>query len=697
SLIATVAAAAGVLDQLSTEAGSVIVQFSCPMSYVSNYPLRSGDELRIELQPLPGCAPPTGLGETLPVPKDNPAGLVDVRLDQSLGARRTLTLHFIRNVDFLIRPRAGLTGIEIVLSRRVGRGSVEPASPPAKPSRAPTRALPAPEELERLMAEARGAMQDRDYDAAIRLYTRLLEYPEHPYRPRAQEYLGLARERKGQLAQAKLEYEEYLRRYPDGVDAETVKQRLAAIVTLESATKPTRDEPDGSRWRIDGVLAQDYRRDNNTVTSSGITSSGVGESAVDTEADLQAKRRGEVYDFGARIYAGYLRDLMNVSGIGPDQVRLPQAYVEVDDTASSWAARLGRQSQSTGGVYGTYDGAYFGWRVRPGFRLSVAAGAPLETYAASFSHQRVFADMGAELIGVVPGLDLTAFLFQQNAQGVLDARQVGAEARYYQNGHSLVGQVDYDVSFHVLNAATVLASWALPSRWVFTAIGDHRKSPFLATYNALIGQPVNSLDTLIQELGTSAVRALARDRSGSSDLLTLGLQRPLGERLQWGNDLTLSRIGGTPASGGVAAVPTSGTAISYSTQLLGGGWIVDDDMNSVGLSYTTRAGTQAASIFGTARYPIGQVFRIGPRLQLSHTTGSDPNTGTSAGWSASPSLLADWHFRRGLIQLEAGYERATFASSLPPGVPIDPNAPPTATLNQQTSRYWFSLGYNFSF
>src|ERR1700741_1765114 len=93
------AAAAGaapadrVLDQLATEPGSIVIQFNCPMSYVSNYPLRSGDELRIELQPLPGGAPPRGRGETLPVPKDNPAGLVDIRLDPSLGARRALTLH----------------------------------------------------------------------------------------------------------------------------------------------------------------------------------------------------------------------------------------------------------------------------------------------------------------------------------------------------------------------------------------------------------------------------------------------------------------------------------------------------------------------------------------------------------------------------------------------------------------------------
>jgi hypothetical protein len=690
-------AADRVLDQLSTDTGSVVVQFSCPMSYVSNYPLRSGDELRIELQPLPGCAPPNNLGETLPVPKDNPAGLVDVRLDQSLGARRALTLHFARTVDFLIRPRPGLTGIEIVLSRRAGRSTVEPANAPAKPSRTPTRSLPAPEELDKLMADARAAMQDRDYDAAIRLYTKLLEYPEHTGRPQAQEFLGLARERKGQLAQAKLEYQEYLRRYPDGTDVEAVKQRLAALVTLEGASKPGSGGPDGSRWQMSGAISQEYRHDTNTLVSNGVTSDGVGQSAIDTNVDLQVHHRGDIYDFRSRVYAGYLHDMTNIGGFGTSPLRLPQAYVEVDDTQSHWVSRVGRQSQSTGGVYGTYDGGYFGWLLRPGFRLGLAAGSPIQTYAASTDHQRIFGNVSGEFLGVMPGLDLSGFLFQQNAGGVLDARQAGVEARYYRNGHSLMAQLNYDISFHVLNAATVLASWALPDRWVMTGIADHRRSPFAGTYNALIGQQTTSLDSLIQSLGIDAVRALALERSMSSDTVTAGVQRPLGERLQWGTDLSFSHNGGMPASGAVPAVPSSGSAISLSTQLLGGGWLMDGDMNTVGLSYTTRAGTKVASTYGSARYPIGASLRIGPRLQLSHSSGSDPNTGASAGWSASPSLLADWRFKRGVVQFETGYERATYDASLPPGVPIDPNNPPTTTLNQNTKRFWFSLGYNVGF
>jgi hypothetical protein len=107
-------------------------------------------------------------------------------------------MHFARNVEFLIRPKPGLTGIDVVLSRRAGRVTVEASdTAPPKPSRAPIReALPPADVLESQLADARAAMQSHEYDAAIKLYTKLLEYPENATRPQAQEFLGLARERK---------------------------------------------------------------------------------------------------------------------------------------------------------------------------------------------------------------------------------------------------------------------------------------------------------------------------------------------------------------------------------------------------------------------------------------------------------------------------------------------------------------------
>ena len=645
------------LDQLSTEAGSVVIQFGCPMSFVSNYPLRTGDELRIELQPLPGCGPISGLGESLPVPADNPSGLLDIRLEPSLGSRRSLTLRFARNVEFLIRPKPGLTGIEVVLSRRAGRVTVEASDVPApKPSRAATRDLPASaEEMDKLLADARAAMQERDYDSAIRLYTKLLEYPENAARPQAQEFLGLARERKGQLAQAKKEYEEYLRRYPEGADVEAVQQRLAAIVTLDGATRPTKGALDASRWTVDGAIAQEYR------------------------------------------HVGYVRDMLSGTGAAPNIIRLPQAFVEVDDHKKNWIARLGRQSQTNGGVYGSYDGAYFSWQPRTNLRLSAAAGATLQSYDASLQHDRTFCNLSLEWLSVLPGLDVTGFAFEQKAGGTLDSRQVGIETRYYRDGKSIIGQVDYDLFFKELNSVTLLGSLSLPHRWVVTSVLDHRHTPFLGLYNALIGQPTSSISDLVRTIGIEGAKQFALDRTALADMGTLGVQHPLTEQLQWGADISFSRVGATVASGGVAATPASGSAVGVSTQLLGGGWLMDGDVDTVGVGYTTRQGTRAISVFSTARYPLTDSIRIGPRLQVSHTSGNDPLTGTSSGWSASPSLLADWRFRRGVVQFEAGYEQAALNASLIPGTPLDPNLPSSELLTQKTKRFWFGLGYNFSF
>ncbi|MBV9725447.1 MAG: SPOR domain-containing protein, partial [Gammaproteobacteria bacterium] len=74
-------------------------------------------------------------------------------------------------------------------------------------------ALP-PEQLHQILADARTAMAAHNYPEAIALLTKLQRQPEFPERARAQELLGLARERSGELAHAKAEYEEYLRRYP---------------------------------------------------------------------------------------------------------------------------------------------------------------------------------------------------------------------------------------------------------------------------------------------------------------------------------------------------------------------------------------------------------------------------------------------------------------------------------------------------
>src|SRR5882672_10977563 len=98
-----------------------------------------------------------------------------------------------------------------------------------------------PGTLQKMLADARTAIAARDYPTAITLLTKLQRQPEFPDRARAQELLGLARERSGQLAHAKAEYEEYLRRYPQGEAAERVAFRLRILRAAEAKARTGRD------------------------------------------------------------------------------------------------------------------------------------------------------------------------------------------------------------------------------------------------------------------------------------------------------------------------------------------------------------------------------------------------------------------------------------------------------------------------
>ncbi len=93
--------------------------------------------------------------------------------------------------------------------------------------------------VRQMLRDARVALEKHEYPQAVDLLTTLLRQPEYPARADAQELLGLVRERGGQLAQAKAEYEDYLRRYPDRPGAVRVRGRLQALAAASIAPKST--------------------------------------------------------------------------------------------------------------------------------------------------------------------------------------------------------------------------------------------------------------------------------------------------------------------------------------------------------------------------------------------------------------------------------------------------------------------------
>ena len=536
-----------------------------------------------------------------------------------------------------------------------------------------------PADRAKTLKQARDAFRRKDYATAIPLLTRLMEQPEFPERAAALELLGLARERSGQLAHAEAEYEEYLRRYPQGEAAERTRKRLRALAfaTSPASARARAAAAAESPWRIYGGVSQIYRRDqtgfDNGVSSSDRTT----QDAVLNDVAFSARRRGERFDFASRVSAGYAFDMLD-DGPG-DQSRVTLMFAELHDRELEWTVRGGRQSGSAGGLIGTYDGLYAGYQLLPRLRLNAQFGYPVESTRSGPTTDRSFYALSADIGTFASAWDLSVYAVSQEYFGMTDRQAIGSELRYFRPGLSFVGLLDYDINYQDLNDVLLLGTFALPARWTISINLDHRKSPSLAARNALIGQPLTSFDQLFGLFSPAEIEQLARDRTAESDVYTLSLSRPVGERWQWSMDLTSMSLSATPASGGVAETPASGTDLAVSTQALGYGLFGRGDVSSLGLQYQSGDTTDAISLGLNTQFPIGQVWRLGPRLRVDqrefHADGSDQLL-------YAPSLRTELRWQHLSVEFEGGAEFGQRS---------------LGSASEDTTRYYVSLGYRYDF
>jgi hypothetical protein len=550
-------------------------------------------------------------------------------------------------------------------------GHVEAAPTPA----ATTLTSP---DLEKAIKQAKDAFRHKDYATAIPLLTKLLEQPEFPQRADAQELMGLAHERSGQLAHAKADYEEYLRRYPQGPATDRVKKRLRALAL---ATRPSQGGrvagEEDSAWRFYGGFSQIYRRDSTSFSNDAVSADLTTQNALINDVGLVARRRGERFDFSTRAAAGYTLDMLS-DGPG-DQSRITMLFAELNDRELDWTVRAGRQSGNAGGLLGTFDGVYAGYQVRPRFRLNANFGYPVESTRDGPNTDRQFYGLSADFGTFANAWDFSVYAISQDYFGTTDRQAIGTEARYFKPGITMVGLLDYDIHYQDLNNVLLLGTFALPARWTVNFNLDHRKSPSLTTRNAMIGQPVTSFDELFDLFTTDEIGQLAQDRTAESDAYTLSASRPLGERWQWSVDIGSLTLSGTPASGGVAATPDSGADVAVATQLIGFGLFGRGDVSTLGLQYQTGSTMETLSLGLSSQFPIGERWRLQPRLRVDQRKfDADGSTQTTY----VPTLRTELRVQRFTMELEGGAEIGSRD---------------LGQTTEDTTRYYFSLGYRYDF
>jgi len=553
-----------------------------------------------------------------------------------------------------------------------------------------------PEQLKQTLADARAAMSAHDYPKAIALLTKLQRQPEFPDRARAQELLGLARERSGQLAHAKAEYEEYLRRYPNGEAAERVAFRLKTLQAAEAKARTGREVgSEGRGWQMSGGFAQTGRYDGLRVTNSAPplpttlsqAAQTAASSALFTDVDLVARRRGETFDFIGRLSGGYDKSFVSGGGPTPDPTRISLFSIELLDRPLGLLARLGRQASNSYGILGTFDGLFLSWQFSPSWAINLAGGYPVNLLNVAPQTQLSFETLAVVYTPRNAHWDANVFVADQQFDGLRDRQAVGAEGRFLASRGSLVAVVDYDTFYHSLNTASLIGTLQLPARWNVSFDTERRNSPVITTGNALIGQPFTDLYQMQQVFTDQEIYQLARDRTPVTSYYSLTLTHPLGQRFQFTAIASANQSGATPASGGVPAQAATGVLPNYQLQLYASNYWTEGDFNVLTLQHGDTQIGRIDSVSLTMRFPLGGAWRIAPRFtaeRLSQLTGGSSEN------SYIPSALLDYQRGNKLVQLETGAQLGSRKAFLQ-------LANGQFVQTQNTTSYYVSLSYRINF
>ena len=540
---------------------------------------------------------------------------------------------------------------------------------------------PPSSEVDLIMEDARRSIIAGDSSRAIQLYTKVLQMPENPRQMEAQEYLALAREKQGQLAHAKAEYQRYLALYPDSEGAGRVSQRLAAMLAsgrqvVQTAGAPEERRSGRSDWRFQTYFSQYYRRD---VNQPGDREEILSQSALYSDVNFDARRRGERFDFSSRISAGYRNDFLEDSESSGNELRISYAYADLSDAVTGLRGRIGRQSRNTGGVLGRFDGLNLGYQVNESIFANAVIGKPSNSATDGVDSSRTFYGASINYGPIFDSLEVGTYFVQQDIEGMTDRQAVGAEFRYFGANQSIWGLVDYDLNYGELGSAFLQASWRFGPKFSLHGSLDRRHSPFLSTGNALIGQPVVEFAQLLELLPADEIKQLGLDRSPVSTTYTIGLSHSLTPRLQINADINQTAVDATPESGGVIA--TNATTYRYiSTNVVASSLVKEGDVTIIGARYSDSDSTRVMSLTIDSRYPFGRAWRINPRLRIDRRQRL-ANEGYE--WLYTPGIRIQYRrSQRFRIELEAGKQFSQQDS--------------TALIADRES-YYFNLGYQAFF
>jgi hypothetical protein len=505
---------------------------------------------------------------------------------------------------------------------------------------------------ESTLEKAREFIRAKHYAQAVALLEQTLAAGASIPHADSLELFGEALAKAGRYQQARVALQDYLRFFPKGEGAARVKMRLGALPPetgpLPVLAATNQMLPDDVVWSMAGSLSAYFIRDDSYNAVKDISV------APNASADPDAHRLHQntfltTFDQLIFIKHPYAKTKIKISGmdehrmrpgqIYSDQYGLSQAYVETSFDMLDLSVRIGRQTRNAGGVLGRFDGALVGWQMNQMLRFNAVAGsANISRFDAPLKDGRFFAGASVDL-RLIPELDVSLFAIQQNMRSLLDRRSVGGEFRYFNKNLSVLGMADYDVHFNRFNAATFSSSYTFDDGSVVAASFDHRRVPYLASFNALQGQPFLTLYDMLKFRSQDEVRRFAIDRTPYFQSAMASYTRQLADKLSINLDATTTYVSGTLPSGGVDGSKPLGREYYLSGQLIANDIFSPGDLYTGALRFARLADSYVYFIDLAARFPLSEQFRVSPRLRLGYREGRKAPLQEK---TILPSLLFDY-------------------------------------------------------
>lgn len=546
----------------------------------------------------------------------------------------------------------------------------------------------------KLVAEARVARGAGDYPKAVQLFNVVLGLPANAHSQEAQELIGNSREKMGESDKARAEYETYLKLYPKGEGSDRVRKRLAVIggsakVAGADAGKGKKPIAEIHENTVYGSWNQYYysAHSHNYNPDPSTNKTTHDQSQLMSSIDLTARFRQNEWD--NKIV---FRDTqtMNFLPKGEDRNRMQSAYVEVLNKESDYLARLGRQSGNSGGVLGRFDGALFRYGFSPKYKLNFVLGT-LNEYKVDYRRQ--FYGINLDVGPVFDNWSGNAYYINQRVGDIKDREAVGAEVRYFNGGKSIYTLLDYDTYYDRVNTAMVQGNWLTTDGTNFNMLAERRKSPVLQLINSLsdpifssglapyLTTPTSLRQALI--MGQSAGLTMADLRESAikqtldTELYLFGATRQFTPRWQFGGDVQLSRVSGSPgATAGAIALAikaandagtildpltlqnlnnsfAGGNTYTYHVQAVGLDTLFKDDTSVISASFTDGPSSRVQSLVYTNVMVPREKWRLDSSFKFLKVD-TDPST---VQYIVSPTMRASYRLReKATIEAEVGLE-----------------------------------------